>query len=774
MSFDRMTPVVHLGPVAQPLRYREKRDRVWVLWPAFAYHAVVPMPRERPFNLFQEYLIKLCRAGVRTAGELGTRLGLGAELAAFILLELQQMGMLDGDGAPTERACKELESAEAAPGEAVAGHVFQDPFTGTLWPRFAPGSLKGTGPDKVTKDEELQTLRFDLVVGSTGNPERLKATAVIPDRHLARSAPPSAQAILSACREHRRYEQNYLRACGRDARRGESDGRSTLDLPAFLQEVSLVSAIPQPVFLSTYLFVPEDETRVGHWQVCDPFGLGPSLSLRRQIDGVTAHEPEGLLARLVERVTARSYAVNPVDLSEDRAANQRRAAASVEADLGPAIRGYPELHRQLVDAEKALQEARVHSGRSGAGQREYLSRLKDFVARAYHSLEELCDLVLAQYPPGDGRPAAPGENADARDTLAALSAVAEENAELLAKIAARVGLDEGPSAAFATFFRMSRAQAKHIISHDGRRLQFQFGVMVATARDMPNHPVYRLAAEFPDCVPFLFELKRWRDGASHAGDVLMREDAAPVRSGVYRMVRGLLPEMARARPAPGMPGDEPGDGGAALNHQRLRARATMTIHRRLGQEVRGRRNLYTHLLDMQTRLEELRVTTGTDGQEDRELAAGGLLREGCSAVEAALQELDKSSQCMAGAVPPGRDKRENAARLLKAAEAIGFELDGGQLPESLVTVSADRLEKTLQFGTGTLNALAMALLWTAEGDPNHPFRAVARTRPSFLLEVGDLSARRGHGDRPRLLPGEAESVVRTILALVETVLIHSS
>ncbi len=774
MSFDRMTPVIHLGPVAAPLRYREKRDRVWMLWPAFAYHVVVPMPRARPFNLFQEFVVKLCRAGVRTASDVGKRLGFGVELAAFILLELQRMDMLDADGAPTGRALKELEQAEASPGETVPGHVFQDPFTGALWPRFAAGSLEGAEIERASKDPDLQALRFDLVVGSTGNPERPRAAAVIPDGHLARSSPPSAQAILGACREHRRYERNHLRVCGRDGALGEPEGRSTLDLPAFLQEVSLVSTLPLPVFLSTYLFVPEDETRVGHWQVCDPFGLGPSLSLRRQIEGMMAHEPGGLVARLVERVTERSYAVNPVDLGEDKAANQRRAAAAVEAELGPGIGAYPELHRQLVNAEKALQEARVHSGRSGAGQKEYLSRLKDFVARAYHALEELLDVVLAQYPPGDGRPAVAGERADSRDTLAALSAVAEENAELLAKIAARVGLADGPPPAFSTFFRMSRAQAKQIVSHDGRKLQFQFGVMVATARDMPEHPLYRLAAAFPDCVPFLLELKRQRDGASHGGNVLLSEDAAPVRSGVYRMVRGLLPEMATARADSQTPGDSPGDGMTALNHQRLRARASLAIHRRFGQEIRARRQVYTHLLDMQTRLEELRVTTAAYAQEDRELAAGGLLREGCSAVEAALEELARSTQDMAAATLPARDKRENAVRLIRAAEALGFELGGGGLPEGLVTVPPERLEKTLRFGTGTLNALAMALLWTAESAPDHPLWPLARSRPSFLLDVAQLSARRGHADRPRLPPEEAEPVARTILDLIETVLKHVS
>jgi hypothetical protein len=213
------------------------------------------------------------------------------------------------------------------------------------------------------------------------------------------------------------------------------------------------------------------------------------------------------------------------------------------------------------------------------------------------------------------------------------------------------------------------------------------------------------------------------------------------------------------------------DNTAALAHQRLRAKAMLTIHQRFGQEVRARRNLYAHLLDMQTRLEELRVPTD-DGQEDRELLASGLLREGCAAVEAALADLARSTLLQSRLPSLDRDKRQNATRFVEAAKELGFDLERGGLPEALVTVPAERLEKTIRSRRGTLNALAMALLWSAESDADHPLRSVARARASFLLEIARLSVRRGHGDRPRLALQEVEPVARTILDLVETVLMY--
>jgi hypothetical protein len=210
-----------------------------------------------------------------------------------------------------------------------------------------------------------------------------------------------------------------------------------------------------------------------------------------------------------------------------------------------------------------------------------------------------------------------------------------------------------------------------------------------------------------------------------------------------------------------------------LIHHRLRARAALRLEQRLGAEIRERRELYRYLVEMQTRLEELRVSAGQDGLGDRELVAASFLIKACSAVEAALQGLAETFQPTAQVAPLDRDKRVNAARFVRAARRLGFRLEHDSLPEGLVSVPADRIERTLRTGGGTLNALALALLLAADGDKNHPFWGVAHTHPSFLLEVADLSARRGHGDRPRLACEEVEPVGEVVLGIVETVLAHT-
>lgn len=772
MTFDWMTPVLHCGPDSWPLRYSEGRR--WLLWPALAFQVIAPVPREQPFNLFQEYVIKLCRAGIKSTVEIGARLGFGAELAAFIVLELQHEGYLDDHGVPTLSAVRELEDAEAHTDDAVSGYVFQDPFTGNLWPRFVIGSLPRAGVEKLPKDDPAaKTLRFDLVVGTAGKPEYPKAAAILPavERTGAGLAPPSALAILAACRDQRRQRKNHQRACGRELDRASSS--AAFDLPAYLEQVSLVSPA-QPVFLTTFVFVPEDATGGGCWQVCDPFGLGPSLTLRKQIEGMVAQFPEGPLTAVIEQVTGSSYAVNPVDLAEILAGRHRDAAEVLERDLGPEIRKYPALFGRLLETEKARADASLHAGKSGGSQKEYQSRLKDYFVRAYAALEELCAAVLAQYPAGDDGPPAPGEAPGAGDTLAALSAVGEENSELLGEIAERVGFVDADSA-FPGFFRMTRAQAKGVTTHGRRELRLQFGVMLAVARDVPDHPLFRLATAFPDCVRFLRDLKHQRDTGAHAMAGSLVEHTDPVRNGIYRCVRALLPGIRTA------PASERGEAGVAqdlaaveLIHHRLRARAALHLEQRLGPDIRERRELYRYLVEMQTRLEELRVSAGQDGLGDRELVAASFLIKGCSALEAALQGIAQAYRPAAGIPPLDRDKRVNAPRFIQAARTLGFELERNSLPETLVTVQADRVEKTLRTGSGTLNALTLALLLAADHDRDHPFRLVASVRPSFLLDIARLTARRGHGDRLRLDPGEVEPVAETILALVEAVLPYAA
>jgi hypothetical protein len=201
-SFDPQTPVLYYEPDCRPLRYARKQRR-WLLWPAWAHRVVAPLPQPRRFNLFQEYVLKLCGAGVRTAPEIGRRLGFGQDLAAYILMQLRGFGLLNDEAAPTDRARKELAEQESNRPVTVAGLVFQDPFEGGLWPRFLNGALNQIEV-RDAEWREKGVLWFHFTAGTHGKPIHEGGPAIVPPYHLPRPALPTAQEILAACRQHRR------------------------------------------------------------------------------------------------------------------------------------------------------------------------------------------------------------------------------------------------------------------------------------------------------------------------------------------------------------------------------------------------------------------------------------------------------------------------------------------------------------------------------------------------------------------------------------------
>ena len=101
-SFDRTSPIVHLEPTAKPLDWRQGRR--WILWPVLAYRVYVPQPAPERLNLFQRSVLSLCRAGVTRATDIAERLALDRNLAAYVVNELMDMGLLDRRGELSARA----------------------------------------------------------------------------------------------------------------------------------------------------------------------------------------------------------------------------------------------------------------------------------------------------------------------------------------------------------------------------------------------------------------------------------------------------------------------------------------------------------------------------------------------------------------------------------------------------------------------------------------------------------------------------------------------
>lgn len=338
-NFTPERPALNFGPRSHA-RWNARR---FLLWPAWAYRVVAPRVRQRKLNVLQRAIMGLCRTGVHRVDAIAKHLSVHEDLAAFILSELVNLDYLDQHGLPTEHGTKVLEDDSFETQEMVAGYVFQDPWSGELWPRFVE-SLDYC-------ELELNENGFpSVLLGTTGKPRRHPTFTVLPRAQLSHSTP-SATAVVQAVAQHRRG----LRFKDAD----DHDGEALGDFVASgvqISRVSFVEETPQAVFLLTYLYVPESDSGAIDWYVCDPFGLGQSIRLRRRVETVM-HEDQRLFGIVNQLVgdTLRVGYENPRQWLEKI---QMQAGFEVDKRLTVNFRTHSAF-KQVLELEAARQEMRL-------------------------------------------------------------------------------------------------------------------------------------------------------------------------------------------------------------------------------------------------------------------------------------------------------------------------------------------------------------------------------------------------------------------------------
>jgi len=339
-SFKCDTPVLDFSPY-RPATHSRYAERRFILWPAYSYRIVAPRPRSRPLNLMQRAVLNLCRAGVRELEEIGKKLAIHRDLAAVVFLELENLALLTKTGVPTEKGLRTLAEDIDESYDMITGHVFQNPWGGELWPRFV---------DRLQYCEvEYKENGFPrLLRGTRGNPASFEAYAVLPRECM--SPKPSPPEIIDAVARHTRASQH------REELWEEEDEHDFEPISACfgqsIQKVSFIEDTPSPVYLTTYLYSPEDTP--SEWYVCDPFGLGVSQRLRRWVEDVMRKDN-----RLFEIVAkfAKSGIENGLEEHNRWLETLRQEAVlKIEQRFSIEMRQYA-LFEPLVQMEWAAQEA---------------------------------------------------------------------------------------------------------------------------------------------------------------------------------------------------------------------------------------------------------------------------------------------------------------------------------------------------------------------------------------------------------------------------------
>lgn len=494
-------------------------SREFLLWPTWAYRVVAPRIRERKLNVLQRAVMGLCRAGVSRAEAIADHLSVHADLAALIVSELGEAGYLDRRGLPTQGGLRVLEEEALETQEMVTGFVFQDPWAGDLWPRFAE-----------TLDyceREFKENGFPvLLLGTKGKPRYESPFTVLP-RTEADPATPTASAVIQAVSRHRKG----LRFQDEDDIDEDSLG-SFVASGVQISRVSFVEEEPQPYFLMTYLYVPESDTDALDWFACDPFGLGQSVRLRRQVETLMKDDANllGIVSRLLGKSLLSSYEDQQRWLEEIRI----KAGLEIDARLGVNFRTHPAFD-QVLAMEATHGEMRVY----GSECPDY--KVNEVLRAGVKVLEAVFASLTDTHPLGDVWKRVHVQRVNYR--TGEQYYVPQQDRSILSASYEGAFQSLGFAEPFPeSFLNVKPGQIRAVAEyHDTWRLRPLVTATALLAQRGPTHPLAQAAMAAPELLVTIDEVASAGGAAGHAsGDSVSLDHAEQHVDKVYKIILALL------------------------------------------------------------------------------------------------------------------------------------------------------------------------------------------------------------------------------------------
>jgi hypothetical protein len=379
-AFGRDTPVL------VPDRVKYSGRVKWLLWPALQYRVVTPMVDEPVVNAFQRALLGLARAGQRDMARIADLLGVETELAELVRDDLRTLKYLDEFGAITPAGSAALADGFLDPQRIVVTHVYQDPFTGALWPATVPAPVL-LGARWRAQD------RAELDLGTAGASVPIRPLAVPADDTLPDT--PAADEIVEA-----------VSRGNRTSTRGEADGGWQRRPPDRVATRVSVMTAGQPVYLPVVVVVVDGNPRDGGagsatWLAFSPFSRKASHLLRRLVAIRCERYPP--LRQAIENLAGRP--------TEALLAEYDRLGVELRAQYGELFErrfgfGVRE-HREIVELLTLLELNMALAGQPG----ERASELSVAVNVGWRIQELVLREIVRRYPPRlaelDDRPEAP-------------------------------------------------------------------------------------------------------------------------------------------------------------------------------------------------------------------------------------------------------------------------------------------------------------------------------------------------------------------------------
>lgn len=511
-GFRPESTVLSFGPRAH-VRVSIK-EREYLLWPVWLYQVVAPRIRPRQLNVLQKAALGLTRSGVMKVDEISGPLAIHPDLAALICFELQQKSLLRSDLSITQRGIEVLYDETIDSHEMVTGYVFQDPWSGELWPRFV---------DRLDycETESVENGADRILLGSSGKPYYRPAFRVFPSASGLPTAPTSRD-IVRAAEQHQKA-----------ANESATDLAGDRDVAAFMvgekiQRASAINDRGEAVFLLTFLYSPSGDGCDGEWHVSDPFGLGSSIPLRRSVEQHAATN-RGLGER------PRRIIKNSLHDSFDNYRNwieqvRQDAALTLDSALTLSIRrfrGYDD----LLAMEVANKQAELGGSFSQESVRSIATAARRVLEAAFKEIAERFPLQ------GIWKQCYVSQNGRDYPITDKEFLVAKYNGA-----AAAVGFAT-PLPLALTYVKPSQIRA--VSDYDDTwRLRPLFMATLLAARDSTDHPLRSAAVSRPTLPSDIENIASMGGSAAHHGSTALGlESVSTLVTSVYRTV-GLLTGLA--------------------------------------------------------------------------------------------------------------------------------------------------------------------------------------------------------------------------------------
>lgn len=175
-----------------------------VLWPVRIHKVLYPEVQQPKMNLYQKVVMRLIRAKTHDAEDIAQLTGMHINLVKLIQAELYSRGWINAQATTlTEKGINAINEADQQSEQLSSGYLFQDAYTGKLWPRIEKRLNILDPVDPTTVYPEFQQ---DRKTGRTFKPFKPSAT-------LLRPSQPDARMALKAWQDYRSDYRSARQLC---------------------------------------------------------------------------------------------------------------------------------------------------------------------------------------------------------------------------------------------------------------------------------------------------------------------------------------------------------------------------------------------------------------------------------------------------------------------------------------------------------------------------------------------------------------------------------